>query len=81
MTNIEFNIKYINYLKNGTFGMDITQNKIIKYLDKEFTKEIKINPSFMFSQIKIKLGTTRIYTNSNKNKEWEEVIDRVYLNL
>ena len=49
MTNIEFNIKYINYLKNGTFGMDITQNKIIKYLDKEFTKEIKINPSFMFS--------------------------------
>ena len=81
MTNIEFNIKHINYLKNGTSGMDITHNKIIKYLDKEFTKEIKINPSFMFSQIKIKLGTTRIYTNSNKNRDWEEVIDCVYLNL
>ena len=35
----------------------------------------------MFSQIKIKLGKTRIYTNSNKKKEWEEEIDSVYLNL
>jgi len=81
MTNVEFNIKYKNYLKEGSYGMDITDNNIINYLDKEFSKEIKINPSFMFSQIKIKLGTTRIYTNSNKNREWEELIDSVYLNL
>jgi hypothetical protein len=29
MTNIEFNIKYINYLKNGTSGMDITHNQVV----------------------------------------------------
>ena len=60
MTNVEFNLKYKNYLKEGFYGMDITDYCIINYLDEEFTKEIKIDPNFVFSQIKIKLGTTRM---------------------
>jgi len=80
MTTNEFNEKYKNYLEEGFYGLAIQDNNVIDYLDKEFEKEIKINPSFKYSQIKIKFGTSRVYADSNKTSEWENEIDNILKN-
>lgn len=77
MTIEEFDEKWKDYLEDGHYGLAINNEKVIDYLDKEFTKEVKINPSFTYAQIKIKFGTSRVYTNSNKNYEWEKEIDKI----
>jgi hypothetical protein len=77
MTSIEFNEKWKIYLKTGFYGMDIENEKIIKFLDEEFLKEIKSNPFFKYSQIKMKFGKIRIYADCSKINEWENVIDRI----
>ena len=77
MTSNDFNKKWNKYLKNGFYGMAIEHPKVIEYLDKEFTKEIEVNPSFNYAQIKMKFGTSRVYANSEKTSIWEKEVDEL----
>lgn len=61
-TTNEFNEKYKNHLEEGHYGLDIEDERIIKYLDEIFEDLIKIE-GFEYSQIKVKFGTSRVYTN------------------
>jgi hypothetical protein len=78
MTAEEFNKKYSAYLEERFYGLDIDHPEVVDYLDKEFEKEIEKNPEFQFSQIKMKFGSSRVYTTSDKSSEWETEIDRIF---
>ena len=80
MTIDEFNIKWNNYKREGFYGLDIEEQSVVDYLDNEFEKEVKINPDFIFSQIKIKFNSCRIYALSDKVEVWQNEINRI-LNL
>jgi len=77
MTSDEFNEKWNEYLEHGFYGMAIEHPQVIEYLDNEFTKEININPSFNYAQIKMKFGTSRVYANSDKTSVWEDEVNRL----
>ena len=77
MTSDEFNKKWSKYLEDGFYGMAVKHPQVIEYLDKEFTKEVENNPSFNYSQIKIKFGSIRVYTNSDKTSVWEGEVNRL----
>lgn len=55
MTIKQFNQKYKNYLENSFYGNEYTKQPNHKLLT-----------STTYSQIKLKFGTTRVYTQSNK---------------
>ena len=78
MTAEEFNKKYSAYLEERHYGLDIDHPEVVDYLDKEFEKEIEKNPAFQYSQIKMKFGSSRVYTTSDKISEWETEIDRIF---
>lgn len=80
MTSDEFNQKWNKYLEDGFYGINVKNEQIIEYLDKEFTKEVEINPSFNYAQIKMKFGTSRVYANSDKTSIWEKEINRLINN-
>lgn len=61
-TNREFNAKYIDYLEEGNYGMDINIPSVIAYVDQIFQDLIKIE-GFKYQQIKTKFGLARVYTN------------------
>lgn len=64
-TTEEFNKKYKDYLEEGHYGLDIQNEYIIEYLDKQFEDLIKI-PGFKYSQIKMKFNSSRFYNNLYK---------------
>jgi len=78
MTTEEFNKKYSAYLEERFYGLDISHPEVVEYLDKEFEKEIEKNPAFQYSQIKMKFGSSRVYSTSDKSSEWEDEIDRIF---
>jgi hypothetical protein len=73
----EFNEKYKKYLEERHYGLDIHIQEIIDYLDTEFESEIKTNPNFQYSQIKLKFGMARVYAESKKCEEWEKSINSI----
>ncbi len=73
----EFNLKYKDHLEDRHYGMSIGIPSVIDYLDKEFEEEIKTNPSFSFTQIKLKFHMARVYTNSEKSSTWEKEVDKL----
>lgn len=73
----DFNEKWKSYLLNGAYGLNIEDERVVRYLDDEFEKEVKINPKFQYRQIKVKCGTCRVYANSLKDKEWEAKVDEI----
>ena len=77
MTLPEFNQKWRNRIEDRFRGLEINDPKVIDYLDKEFEMYVMINPQFEFSQIKIKFGFSRVYTNADAemNIKWENQID------
>lgn len=77
MTINDFNNKWKANLRERAVVLEIENAKVVDYLDQEFLKEIITNPHFEFTQIKIKVGTTRIYSNSDKQTEWELAIDKM----
>ena len=79
MTREAFNRKYASRIGSGFYGMAIEDEEICDYLDKEFTKEIKLNRAFLFYQIKLKFGYARVYSDSEKDREWENYINTVIL--
>lgn len=78
MTAEEFNKKYSAYLEERHYGLDISHPEVVEYLDKEFEREIEKNPVFQYSQIKMKFGSSRVYSTSDKSSEWEDEIDRIF---
>ena len=77
MTGREFNEKYADHLKERHYGMSISHPDVIDYLDKEFAKEIEVNPDFQFSQIKTKFNWVCVYCNSDKQGEWEQAVLKI----
>ena len=78
MTTEEFNKKYSAYLEERFYGLAISHPEVVEYLDKEFEKEIEKNPEFQYSQIKMKFGSSRVYSTSDKSSAWEDEIDRIF---
>lgn len=76
----EFNTKWKNYIEEGHYGFIIHDEAVADYLDKEFTEEIKHNPDFKFSQIKIKWNQARLYSNSHLSTQWENEINKIMNN-
>ena len=74
MTADEFNEKYKDFLEPRFYGLAIDRNNIVRYLDKEFEKEIKVNPDFTYAQIKLKFGNPCVYAETIKCAEWEDGI-------
>lgn len=64
MTDTEFNTKYADYLDKGFYGLAIPYSNVVEYLDKEFTKEIAINPDFKYQQIKTKFDFVCVYADT-----------------
>jgi hypothetical protein len=60
MTTQEFNEKYKDYLEKGHYGLAISGEDFIKWLDEKFQKFIKY-PNFKYYQIKSKFGGGRFY--------------------
>ncbi len=80
MTTEEFNEKYKDYLEEGHYGLDLSHNEAIRYLDKEFQELIKI-PGFKYSQIKSKFNFYCFYcenVSSEKKKEIEMKLYDIY---
>lgn len=77
MEALEFNNKWKNFLNDGFYGLNINIPQVTEYLDSEFEKEIKINESFNYSQIKLKYGFARAYANTDKSYEWENMINKI----
>ena len=73
----DFNKKWAKYLEPRFYGMAINDSEVIQYLDSEFEKEILVNSDFMFSQIKVKFGTSRVYADSDNCMMWEDKIDSI----
>jgi hypothetical protein len=61
-TNQEFNTKYVNYLEEGNWGMQIEVPSVLSYIDQIFNDLTEI-PGFQYQQIKCKFGLARVYTN------------------
>lgn len=73
----DFNAWFGNHLEEGHYGMSINDQRVMGALFDEFTKEIQRNPEFEYSQIKLKFGYARVYTNSAHDREWENHIDEM----
>jgi hypothetical protein len=73
----EFKAKWLPYIEKGfeEYGIEISDPQVLEWLDSEFEKELQLNPKFEFAQIKLKFGMARVYSNSKKDRYWEEGID------
>lgn len=58
----DFNKKYAGYIERGFIGLEFSNERAVAYLDNVFQDFIKI-PGFEFSQIKLKFGMCRFYSN------------------
>jgi hypothetical protein len=80
MTAIIFNAKYKPYLEHMFNGMELHNEEAINYMDKQFSKYIKSNPDFKYSQIKLNLNTCCISCTADSETihEWQTAINHIY---
>ena len=79
-TSEQFNEKYKNYLENGFSGLQLGNEEVIEYLNKQFEELIKL-PDFKYSQIKGKFNWFCFYcegVSSEKRAEIENKIKEIY---
>jgi len=60
MTTSEFNEKYKDFIVKRFYGLDIQDDKVIKFLDIIFEDLCKI-PGFKYFQIKLKFNNACVY--------------------
>jgi len=60
----DFNKKYSDYIADGFYGLAISDEKVIYYLDKIFEELKTIYPSFICYQIKLKFGQAVVYMDN-----------------
>ena len=66
----EFNSKWSKYKADGHYGLEITNEKVIEFLDELFKTLVEI-PGFKYRQIKVKFGYSRFYSTLPLKVEWE----------
>ena len=76
MTSYEFNEKYINFLEEGHYGLDINLPDVVEYLDDKFQSFINAH-GFSYSQIKLKFGMGRFYCEGLPREAIKEVEDKI----
>ena len=64
MTTREFNEKWKDYLEEGFYGLAIPLENVINYLDDLFETELTKDPTFRYSQIKMKFNWACFYSNA-----------------
>ena len=64
MTAEEFDEKYNKWLEKGHYGLSISNERQIDYLNEVF-EGLTLIDGFSFSQIKSKFGSYRFYCSSN----------------
>lgn len=72
MTVEEFNKKWEDRLEKGHYGLAISIDSVIEYLDRQF-EELKEIPSFSYSQIKAKFGRARVYIDGISEDKVEDI--------
>jgi hypothetical protein len=80
MNRESFNEKYKDYLSDLFDGLMLDNEEVVKYLDGEFEKLIKI-PSFKYYQIKGKFNWFSFYADNlpaGKRQEIENKIKEIY---
>jgi hypothetical protein len=80
MTSEEFNGKWIDHLEKGHYGMAIEQPAIVEFMDKEFEKEVLVNPTFTYSRIRRLYDVASIHASIDMYKIciWELAIDEAF---
>tara|TARA_R110000796_G_scaffold238217_3_gene358511 strand:+ start:347 stop:601 length:255 start_codon:yes stop_codon:yes gene_type:complete len=75
----EFNKKWKTRIEHRFSGLEIDNSKVIEYLDKEFTKHIKHQTNFEFSQIKTKFSSVCVYANASfeQCRQWGLDIEKI----
>lgn len=61
MTATEFNRKYVQYLEEGHYGLDIDVPDVVKFLDELFEDYLTKIDGFTYSQIKMKYSYSIFY--------------------
>lgn len=82
MTANQFNQKYKDFLEEGHYGLAVSNQEFINWLDIKFQDFIK-KPGFTYSQIKEKFFTGRFYCEGLTREEVKEVeneITKLYAN-
>jgi hypothetical protein len=67
MTSDEFNEKYKAFLEEGHYGLSFDNERVTDMLDNIF-KDLTLIPGFQYSQIKLKFGMPRFYSNLNSTR-------------
>lgn len=71
----EFVSEYKSIIKGEI--VEINNQDIYTYLNKEFENELINNPNFYIWNIKWKLEKIRISSSSNKNQAWENEVEKI----
>jgi hypothetical protein len=77
----EFEQKWDRRLEQGFYGLAIDDPKVIELVDKRFTEWEEKYPSFSFSQIKMKFGSSRVYCDGvpyEETSQLEKDINNIY---
>lgn len=80
MTAKEFNEKWADFIEEGFTGLEINSPEVAEYLDNAFTVyTLGGGVTFEFSQVKIKFGLARVYSNAGamKDAQWGIAIDHI----
>ena len=72
MTTEEFNKKYKDYLADRFYGLYLSNEKVIEYLDNKF-QDFITRPDFKYHQIKLKFGMARFYAEGISTDEMFEI--------
>lgn len=76
MTRDEFNEKYKDYLEENHYGLALTNEEAINYLDEKFQTFTK-RPDFKFMQIKSKFNWFCFYAEGITSEEQLEVEEKL----
>lgn len=79
MTSKEFNLKHKHLIQERFKGLEFENKQIAEFLDTLFESIVLVYPEFKVSQIKVKWGSCRFYSNlpMQINFEIEEHINKL----